>query len=141
MALFKIGDRFPDYQERYLDGNEIKGTPVYADVDDEKVGNVHDVLVDEEGRIRYLALNIGFWIFGKTVLLPIGRCTDPTDGDRIYANGLTKAQVENLPEYRDELVVDYDYEEQVRSVYRMPSAGGLGRIPVGDSVPVEMSAS
>jgi len=141
MALFKIDDRFPNYQDRYLDGNEVKGLPVYTDINDEKVGTVHDILVNEEGRIRYLVLNTGFWVFGKMVLLPIGRCTDPTAGDRIYANELTKAQVENLPEYSDELVIDDDYEEQVRSVYRMPAASSLGDVPVEESVPVETSTS
>jgi uncharacterized protein (TIGR02271 family) len=31
---------------------------------------------------------------------------------------MTKEQVKNLPEYRDDMTVDYDYEEQVRNVYR-----------------------
>ena len=120
MALFKLADRFPNYRDRFLDGNDVKGMTVYAD-DEEKVGRIHDVLVDETGRLRYFVVDTGFWVFGKKVLLPIGRCTDGPDGDRIYANGLTKEQVEALPEYSDELVVDQGYEEQVRQVYRGPS--------------------
>ncbi len=135
MALFKIDDRFPNYQERFLDGNEIKGIPVYANVDNEKVGSVHNILVDDAGRIRYLVVDTGFWILGKKVLLPIGRCSDASKGDRIYVNGLTKEQVEDLPQYSDDMVVDYDYEEQVRSVYRGPLAGESASVEM--SVPVE----
>lgn len=49
---------------------------------------------------------------------------------RAYAVGLTrKDQAEDLPDYDENMTVDYDYEERVRSVYRMPS--------VEESVPVE----
>jgi len=36
---------------------------------------------------------------------------------RVYVDGLSKQQVEGLPEYNDRMTVDYDYEEQV-GVYR-----------------------
>jgi len=38
----------------------------------------------------------------------------------VYANGLTKEQVENLPDFNDLEEIDYDYEEKVRGVYRTP---------------------
>ncbi len=120
MALFKIGDRVPDYENQYLNGRAVKGVAVYAN--DEKVGSAHDLLVDDDGRIRYLVIDTGFWIFGKKVLLPIGHCEDVAESDRIHANGLTEAQVENLPAYYDELVVDDDYEKRVRSAYRTATA-------------------
>ncbi|MGF1523274.1 MAG: DUF2382 domain-containing protein [Leptolyngbyaceae cyanobacterium] len=134
MALFKIDDRYPDYRKRFADGDNIMGVDVYvrAKGEDDKVGSIYTVLVDEAGRIRYLVVDTGFWVFGKKVLLPIGRCMDDPEHNRIYAVGLTKDQVERLPEYSDELVLDYDYEERVRSVYLMPGAG--------TSTPVEMSA-
>lgn len=131
MALFKIGDCYPNYRERFFDGNDIKGTSVYSSgKDSDKVGSVHDVLVDEIGRIRYLVVDIGFWIFGKRILLPVGQCIDKPEQERIYATNLTKESVERLPEYSDDMVLNFDYEEQVRSVYRLPS--------VEASTPVEM---
>ncbi|MGF1524515.1 MAG: DUF2382 domain-containing protein [Leptolyngbyaceae cyanobacterium] len=134
MPLYKIEDRYPDYQERFEDGDNIMGVDIYARKkgEVEKVGNVDTVLVDGAGRIRYLVVDTGFWVFGKKVLLPIGRCMDDPENNRIYAVNLSKHQVENLPEYTDAMVVDYDYEERVRSVYLM-SAAGL-------SAPIEMSA-
>lgn len=138
MALFKIADRYPNYQNRFFDGQDIKETSVYVSGNDtDKVGSVHDVLVDEAGRMRYLVIDTGFWIFGKQVLLPMGRCVDDPERDRIYLQDLTKTQVEQLPEYSSDMVVDHGYEEQVRSVYRTSSVETSA--PVEMSVPVERS--
>jgi uncharacterized protein (TIGR02271 family) len=79
---------------------------------------VNDVLVDEEGHFRYLVINTGAWIFGKKVLLPIGRAQIDYSARRVYAHGLTKQQVEQLPEFSDDMKIDYNSEEQVRGVYR-----------------------
>ena len=56
--------------------------------------------------------------FGKKVLLPVGRAKVDYARERIYANGFTKEQAETLPEYDDNMTIDYDYEERVRNVYR-----------------------
>lgn len=138
MALFKIADRYPNYPARFFDGQDIKGTSVYISGNDlDKIGSVHDVLVDDAGRMRYLVIDTGFWIFGKQVLLPMGRCVDDPERDRIYAQALTKEQVKRLPEYSSDMVVDSSYEEQVRLIYRTSSVETTA--PVEMSVPVEQS--
>jgi uncharacterized protein (TIGR02271 family) len=121
MPLSKIGDLYPNYQEDIFDGDDIKSFSVYSD-NDQKVGSVNDVLVDENGRFRYLVISTGFLGLGKKVLLPVGSATIDYSQDRVYALGFTKEQAENLPEYDEEMNVDYDYEEQVRSSYRTPTA-------------------
>jgi uncharacterized protein (TIGR02271 family) len=122
MALIKLADFYPNYREEIFGGDDIKGFDVYASSTNEKVGSVYDALVDETGRFRYLVLDTGAWIFGKKVLLPIGSCRIDYDAGRIYATGLqSKQQAENLPQYSDEMVLDYDYEERVRGVYRTPT--------------------
>jgi uncharacterized protein (TIGR02271 family) len=121
MALSKIGDLYPNYQEDIFGGEDIKSFTVYAD-NDKKIGSVNDVLVDENGRFRYLVINTGFLGLGKRVLLPIGSATLDYDQDRVYARGFTKEQAEDLPEYDENMSLDYDYEEKVRSSYRRPSA-------------------
>jgi uncharacterized protein (TIGR02271 family) len=126
MALHKIKDFNPDYKEHFGD-REIKGLDVYAA--DEKIGSVDDVLVDDEGRFRYLVINTGAWIIGKEVLLPIGRARVDDNAKRVYATNLTKAQVEALPEFTNDLIVGYEHEEQVRGVYR------------GDAMPVQQDVS
>jgi stress response protein YsnF len=116
MVLYKLEDFDTNYQDAF-DGNDIKGYEVYSDLDNEKVGTVKNILVEESGRFRYLVVDTGFWIFGKQVLLPVGRIRIDTGDRRVYAVGFTKEQAEALPEFSDDLKVDYDYEE-VRGVYR-----------------------
>ncbi|MBD2203994.1 DUF2382 domain-containing protein [Calothrix sp. FACHB-1219] len=119
MALYKLQDFDPNYRDTFQ-GDDIKGLGVYADGRDEKIGTVSDVLVDDEGHFRYLVVDLGFWIFGKKVLLPIGRARIDYNVDRVYVIGMTREQAENLPEFNERSTVDYDYEERVRGVYRNP---------------------
>lgn len=132
MPLIKIGDFNPNYRQDAFDGEDVKGLDVYAGKTAEKIGKIHDVLVDEQGRFRYFVIDTGFWIFGKQVLLPVGRCQVDAAAQRIYATGIyTKEQAEKLPEYHESMTVDYAYEERVRHVYRTPS--------VEESLPLETS--
>ena len=117
MALAKIADLYPDYKEEIFGGQDIKSFSVY-DYTNEKIGSVYDIIVDDNGRFRYLVIDTGFWIFGKKVLLPVGRASIDYAQERVYAKGFTKEQAENLPEYDDNMTIDYDYEERVRTTYR-----------------------
>lgn len=118
MALVKLREYYTDTEQDYSDIDDIKNFDVYAE-GDEKVGTVTDILVDEQtGRFRYFVVDTGFWVFGKKVLLPIGRANVDYNDKRIYVYGLTKQQVESLPNFDELDKVDYDYEEQVRGVYR-----------------------
>ncbi|WP_138497999.1 DUF2382 domain-containing protein [Nostoc sp. PA-18-2419] len=119
MVLYKLEDFEPSYRDSF-EGRDIKGLGVYTQGTDEKVGTVNDVLVDEEGHFRYLVVDLGFWIFGKKVLLPIGRANVDYNADRVYTIGLTREQAEDLPEFDERQALDYDYEERVRGIYRRP---------------------
>lgn len=120
MPLHKIKDFDPDYRTHFEDQDFI-GYDLYTGTD--KVGSVEDLLVDDTGKIRYLIINTGAWIFGKKVLLPIGRARIEYSAHCVAVDGLTRAQVEALPEYNGNMPVDYEHEEQVRGVYR-PAATG-----------------
>ncbi|MDP5339673.1 MAG: DUF2382 domain-containing protein [Nodularia sp. (in: cyanobacteria)] len=117
MALHRLADFDPNYHDT-IQGHDIKGLGVYTDVANEKIGTVSDVLVDDEGHFRYLVVDLGFWIFGKKVLLPVGRSRIDYDANRVYAIGMTREQAEDLPKFEEGRILDYDYEEQVRGVYR-----------------------
>ncbi|QMS88989.1 DUF2382 domain-containing protein [Nostoc edaphicum CCNP1411] len=130
MVLYKLEDFEPNYRETF-EGHDINGLGVYTQGTDEKIGTVSDVLVDDEGHFRYLVVDLGFWIFGKKVLLPLGRARIDYNVDRVYTIGLTREQAEDLPEFNERQTLDYDYEERVRGVYRQPT----DNIP-----PVEASA-
>jgi len=123
MTLMKLNDCCPNHTKELFDGHDITNFSVYAndsdDNDQDKVGSVKGVLVDEtDGHFRYFIVDTGFWVFGKKVLLPVGLAQLNYDKERLYVAGLTKEQVENLPEFSDDLKIDNDYEERVRSAYR-----------------------
>ena len=144
MPLVKIADYDPAYRDS-LGDSDLKGMGVYTQAD-EKIGTINDILVDEDGQFRYLVVDLGFWIFGKQVLLPVGRSQIDQGSDRVYAIGMTREQAESLPEFSDRLAVDYDYEEKVRGVYRTPAVGASTSAvtdtarPVDVSMPLEASA-
>jgi uncharacterized protein (TIGR02271 family) len=118
MALYKLEDFVAHYGNTEFDNHDdIKNFDVYSNIDDDKVGTVKHILVDDSGRFRYLVVDTGFWFFGRQVLLPIGRSRIDYNTRRVYAQGLTKEQVENLPDFHDLEQIDADYEERVRGVY------------------------
>ncbi|HEY9877721.1 MAG TPA: DUF2382 domain-containing protein [Leptolyngbyaceae cyanobacterium] len=122
MALQRIKDFDPDYRTHFED-RDVIGYGLYNRND--KIGSVDDLLVDEaSGQFRYLVINTGAWIFGKKVLLPIGRARIDSSNNRVFVDSLTKEQVEQLPEFTDEQSIDYDYEERVRGSYRSTAATG-----------------
>ena len=134
MTLVSLKEAYPDYRNQFKDNSlsHIDDYSVYASGDD-KVGSVEDGLFDDAtGQFRYLIVDTGVWIFGKKVLLPIGSARFDNSQERVYVEGLTKEQVEHLPEYEGVDSVDYNYEERVRGVYRENS--------VGQSAPVEGTA-
>ncbi|WP_414563794.1 MULTISPECIES: DUF2382 domain-containing protein [unclassified Anabaena] len=119
MVLQRLLDFDPKYRDNFQ-GNDIQGMSVYTENSDEKIGTVNDILVDDEGHFRYLVVDLGFWIFGKKVLLPVGRSRIDYNTNRAYAIGMTREQAEDLPEFDEGKMLDYDYEERVRGVYRNP---------------------
>lgn len=123
MPLHKIKEFYPDYRDQFGD-HDLMGYSLYAGSD--KVGSVDDLLVDDEGRFRYLIVNTGAWIFGKKVLLPIGQTRIDYTDRKVYADRLTREQVEQLPEYDANATTDYDHEERVRGVYRPTTSAATG---------------
>lgn len=116
MAIYKLDEYYPNYQKEIFDGYDIKDFDVYAQ--DDKVGSVKNMMVDEDGTFRYFIVDTGFWIMGKEVLLPVGMATIDYEDKRVYAPLFSKQQVEDLPEFSEDLAINHDYEERVRGVYR-----------------------
>jgi uncharacterized protein (TIGR02271 family) len=121
MPLSKLKDFDPNYRD-ILGDHDVIGYDVYSDVGNQKVGTVTDILTDDDGHFRYLIVDLGFWIFGKKILLPIGRARIDYNARRVYALNVTREQAENLPEYKDNAPMENDYEDRVRGVYRAPLA-------------------
>lgn len=119
MTLHKISHFDPDYKQYFEEADPI-GCDLYSG--DEKIGSVDDILVDEGGSLRYFVVHTGGWLMGKKTLLPIGRSRIDAASRRVYADGLSRTQVESLPEYNEQTNLDYEYEEQTRDVYRPQAA-------------------
>jgi uncharacterized protein (TIGR02271 family) len=116
MPLYKLEEFDPQYRETF-GGDDVKSLDLYTE-GGIKIGSVADVLVDQDGRFRYLVIETDFETFGKKILLPIGLARINYAVQRVYVDGLSKQQVEMLPEYNDNLIVNEDYEESVRGVFR-----------------------
>jgi stress response protein YsnF len=128
MPLHKIRDFDTNYQEQNSQ-EDIRGFDLYSE--DQKVGSVKDLLVDDQGHFRYLVINTGVWGFDKPVLLPIGRSRIDEGNQRVDAVNLSRAQVEALPEFADDITLDSKYEDWVRRVYKssalaVPASSGVG---------------
>lgn len=134
MPLHHLKDYYPNYRENLADGQmkHIDSYSVYVQ-GDERVGTVKDLLVDDSGRFRYLVVDTGPWIFGKSVLLPIGLAQFDYSQDRVYVSGLSKDQVENLPEYNQDTVIDETYENTVRGQYQPIAQGRSSRQFLGNN--------
>lgn len=116
MPLYKLADFDPNYRETF-GGDDIRTLDLYTE-GNVKIGSVADVLVDADGRFRYLVIDTQYDSSDKRILLPIGLSRIDYNEHRVFVDGLSKEQVQRLPEYRDNITVDYDYEEQVRGAYR-----------------------
>jgi uncharacterized protein (TIGR02271 family) len=119
MPLYRLEDFDPSYRQTF-NGEDIKTMDLYTESGNH-IGKVADALVDDEGRFRYLVIDAGIASLGKQILLPIGLSRIDYNAQQVYVDGLNKEQVEHLPAYNEKIVVDYDYEEQVRGVYRRPN--------------------
>lgn len=127
MSLLKIKDFDPNYREVF-GGYDIKGLDVYSDVNNEKIGDVHDLLVDEQGYFRYFIVDLGFWAFGKKIMLPVECSQADSEGKHLYAIGFTKDQIESLPEFNESLKVGNEHKA-VREARREAPPSARGSMP------------
>ncbi|MBN3905568.1 MAG: DUF2382 domain-containing protein [Nostoc sp. NMS1] len=121
MPLHKLEHFDPNYRETF-GGDDVKALDLYTEGGD-RVGSVADVLVDDDGRFRYLIIDTSSDFFGKKILLPIGLSRIDYPARRVYVDGLSRQQVEGSVEYEEDVIVDNDYEEKVRTIFRSPSSG------------------
>ncbi|HLO83902.1 MAG TPA: DUF2382 domain-containing protein [Nostocaceae cyanobacterium] len=116
MTLHRLEDFDPNYRETF-GGDDVKSLDLYTE-SGVRVGKIYDALLDDSGRFRYLVIDTEFNGFGKKTLLPIGLSRINYPARRVYVDGLSKEQVEHLPEYEESTIVDESYEERIRNIYR-----------------------
>lgn len=89
--------------------------------ENEKIGSIDDLLVDDSGHIRYLVISMSIGMGGKKLLLPVGCSRVDYGAQCVYALDLATAQLEALPKLIEGMTVDFDYEDRSRQVYRSAS--------------------
>jgi uncharacterized protein YrrD len=95
--------------------HEIHGMPVHAT--DGEIGTIQDVLFDPDSwTVRYLEVSTG-WLFGRDVLIPVGKVKKIDAPDGVATFDCTKEQIENSPTAEPERPVDRDYESRLVSHY------------------------
>lgn len=116
MPLHKLEHFDPNYRETF-GGDDVKGLDVYTE-GGQKVGLVVDVLVDDDGRFRYFIIDTNLDSVNKKILLPVGLSRINYSARTVYVDGLSREQIERLPDHQEIENIDSDYEEKVRSVFR-----------------------
>lgn len=127
MGLLKIKDFDPNYKQHF-DNIDIVGFDLYSGAN--RLGSIADILVEETGSLRYLVVNTGMSLIGKKILVPIGKAKFDQNSKRAYVEALSENQIENLPKYVESDVLDFDYEEKVRDVYRTNKLNSTATAPV-----------
>ncbi|MEG3630197.1 PRC-barrel domain-containing protein [Streptomyces poriticola] len=106
----------------HAEGQDLTGCTVVAA--DGTVGHV-DRQADHFG-MRHLVVDSGAWVFGRSVLVPVGIVTGIDPQDRRVTVSCTKAQIKAAPRFRtDSETMDREYLTAVGDYYdRLPPAGG-----------------
>lgn len=115
MALSRIED-FEASSRRSLKEHDLMHFEVYT-AQEEKAGEVVEILVDEAGHSQYLVVSLNDEMTGKQVLLPYSEAQLDQTTRRVYVSRLNKAQVAELMAYNptDDNKVVCDLNEEVVS--------------------------
>lgn len=101
---------------------DVRDWDVITLVDHERVGHVHDLLIDEAGKPRYLDIDLG--LLRKHVLLPIGQAHADPAKRVIWIPGFTREQFREIPAYAHDLTgLTREYENGLVVAYSSAYAG------------------
>ncbi|KOG35148.1 hypothetical protein [Streptomyces resistomycificus] len=116
MAIEGIWSYAPD--SGHVEGQELTGYTVAAT--DGTIGHV-DRQADHFG-MRHLVVDTGVWIFGRSVLVPVGVMTAVDTAERKIALSCTRGEVKAAPRFRtDSETMDRVYLASVGEYYhRLP---------------------
>ena len=110
-------DSLGEYRDERWQSIDLRGFAVEA-----RDGEIGDVDGRTEVGGDHLVVDIGSWIRGKKVVLPVGLIEDVEVDERRVRVGRTKDEIENAPELDEERYADPSYADELRAYY-----GGGGR--------------
>ena len=121
MALHKLSDRDPS--TRGVGAMSVMGWEVRTRMDDEKVGKVDDVLVEDNGEARFLDVDLG--LFSRRVLIPVERTNTDSTEDIVWVDGFNTDGFERIPEYDGDLEkLNADHRENLLQAYGTDTTSG-----------------
>jgi hypothetical protein len=111
---------------------------------DGEIGSVEDFLFDDtHWTVRWLSVDTGGWLAGRSVLLPPTALGRPDLEARRFPVALTRAQVENSPAADTVQPLSRQYEALLAAHYGAPpywaSPFWLGAMPGGSFLPDELT--
>jgi photosynthetic reaction center H subunit len=119
------------------DAWDVRGWSVRTETDDERVGRVDDMLLDHNGMLRYLDVDVGY--LKRHVLVPLNHAHADRQSETVRIEGLRKEEMEELPEYAlDPETLDADYERRLNAYYASRPRSGSGRIDEGEDLDGEL---
>lgn len=80
---------------------DVRGWTVRTQLDDSKVGKVDDMVVDTDGRTRFLDVDLG--VFDRHVLVPVHRSHPAVDDEVVWVEGMTRDDMNHIPEYAQDV--------------------------------------
>ena len=128
MALHKVSDR--EGSAGGAGAINARGWEVRTRVDDEKVGKVDDVLIEDSGEARFLDVDLG--LFSKRVLVPVERTTTDSTEEIVWVDGFDKDGFERIPEYDGDVAkLNADHREDLHRAYSAAATRGSATPPAG----------
>ena len=133
--LFRVSEFNPDRRQAFEDA-DLMHFEVWA-VDEERIGKIQDILMDDIGQLYYIIVNIGSWLNRKLVLIEPEQFRIDRPAHRINLVGISRETVGQLQAYDPDLLHKgvKTEDKAVRGTYA-PSL----QIPLESSASLEASA-
>jgi photosynthetic reaction center H subunit len=120
MTLHRLSDR--EGSAGRTGALDARGWEVRTHVDNEDVGKVKDVLVEDTGEAQYLDVDLG--LFRKRVLVPYERVTTDAADEVVWVTGFNKDGFERIPDYDGDLAkLNADYRAGLLRDYSAAASG------------------
>jgi photosynthetic reaction center H subunit len=120
MTLHRLSDR--EGSAGRTGALDARGWEVRTRADNEDVGKVKDVLVEDTGEAQYLDVDLG--IFRKRVLVPYDRVTTDSAEEVVWVSGVDKDGFERIPDFDGDLAkLNADYRAGLLRDYSAAASG------------------
>jgi uncharacterized protein (TIGR02271 family) len=96
------------------DTYDLRNYEVQSRSSNEKIGRVDDVLIDQNGRARYLSVQLDGE--KRHVLMPVGHAESDRNKNTVWVSGMSRSSFKALPDYSgDPRSVDESYEQNIHT--------------------------